>query len=63
MASCLDLFESQGYEFLVYITKFSGWKKFAKDIGKEQMREQFGMSESHGVSENGNGTWGLAFFF
>ena len=46
-----------GGEFPVYITKFSGWKKFAKDIGKEETRELFGMSQSHGVSETGPGDW------
>lgn len=45
VASCLDWWRMSGYEFLVYITKFSEWKKFAKDIGKEQMRALFGMSQ------------------
>lgn len=61
VARCLDWWHMQfGGEFPVYITKFSGWKKFAKDIGKEQMRELFGMSQSHGLSET-LGTRGLAW--
>ena len=58
VARCLDWWRMHfGGEFPVYITKFSGWKKFAKDIGKEETRELFGMSQSHGVSETGPGDW------
>ena len=58
VASCLDWWRMSGYEFLVYITKFSEWKKFAKDIGKEQMRALFGMSQSHGQKrDQGIGDW------
>ena len=60
VARCLDWWRMHfGGEFPVYITKFSGWKKFAKDIGKEQMRALFGMSQSHGVSETRPGDWGI----
>ncbi|CAL1156733.1 unnamed protein product [Cladocopium goreaui] len=46
VARCLDWWRMHfGGEFPVYITKFSGWKKFAKDIGKEETRELFGMSQ------------------
>ena len=58
VARCLDWWRMHfGGEFPVYITKFSGWKKFAKDIGKEETQELFGMSQSHGVSETGPGDW------
>lgn len=48
VARCLEWWQRMngGYGFLVYITKFSGWKKFAKDIGKEEMRNLFGISQT-----------------
>lgn len=41
---CLPFLQQSGFPG-VYITKFSGWKKFAKDVGKEEMRQFFGMSQ------------------